>query len=313
MRRVDDVSDGLLARLIEASDERSRTAAIEELVARATPLIEAIVSRYTNTFSSPDDLLDLKSTAMMRLVRRLDDVPRGEKVAIARFDDFVATLAFNVANDLLRERFPARTRLKNRIRYVLTHSPRVSSWKSPRGITAGFSEWCDSDPITLDETIELPLDDIEAALMALFESSGAALLLDDVVNAFAASWGVVELEVVPFEAAVAPPLDVRDNLAPLWREICELRANQRAALLLNLRDRDSSAIELFVIIGVATIDELAAALEITIEELAEIWNSLPLDDNTIAARLGVTRQQVINLRRAARDRLARRLGIGHNS
>jgi len=51
----------------------------------------------------------------------------------------------------------------------------------------------------------------------------------------------------------------------------------------------------------------------TIEALAELWNSLPLDDHAIAARLGITRQQVINLRRAARERLARRLGTGENS
>jgi hypothetical protein len=34
---------------------------------------------------------------------------------------------------------------------------------------------------------------------------------------------------------------------------------------------------------------------------------LPLDDATIAGLLGLTRQQVINLRKSARERLARRL------
>jgi hypothetical protein len=40
--------------------------------------------------------------------------------------------------------------------------------------------------------------------------------------------------------------------------------------------------------------------------LSALWDQLPLDDLSIAARLGVTRQQVINLRKAARARLARR-------
>jgi hypothetical protein len=39
-----------------------------------------------------------------------------------------------------------------------------------------------------------------------------------------------------------------------------------------------------------------------------LWKELPLDDLTIAGRLGATRQQVINLRKSARARLVRRLG-----
>jgi hypothetical protein len=45
----------------------------------------------------------------------------------------------------------------------------------------------------------------------------------------------------------------------------------------------------------------------TKEEFAEIWNHLPLDDNRIAEILNLTRQQVINLRKSARERLARRM------
>jgi hypothetical protein len=37
----------------------------------------------------------------------------------------------------------------------------------------------------------------------------------------------------------------------------------------------------------------------------EIWFQLPLNDKVIAGRLFVTRQQVINLRKAGRRRLAR--------
>jgi len=301
-------------RVIRAADESAGASTLDELVARAVPLIEAVVSRYANAFSSPEDLRDVRATAMLRLVHRLGDASGQERPPIQRFNDFVATLAFNTANDLLRERFPARTRLKNRIRYVLGHSRRVASWRSKRGIAAGLSEWRHSEPAVFSCDVELPPDDVESALVELFRQAGGAILLDDVVDAIAASWNVTETEVVPIEPVVtAAPADERENLAQLWSEIRALRPNQRAALLLNLRDRDSSAIELFILIGVATIDELAAALEMTAEELAAIWNSLPLDDNSIAARLGVTRQQVINFRRAARDRLARRLGFGENS
>lgn len=40
-----------------------------------------------------------------------------------------------------------------------------------------------------------------------------------------------------------------------------------------------------------------------LDELTRVWNGLPLDDLKIAARLGLNRQRVIDLRRTARQRL----------
>jgi hypothetical protein len=57
---------------------------------------------------------------------------------------------------------------------------------------------------------------------------------------------------------------------------------------------------------VASFREVAGALETTPPDLAELWNRLPLEDLEIAARLGLDRQQVINLRSTARERLVRR-------
>ena len=104
-------------------------------------------------------------------------------------------------------------------------------------------------------------------------------------------------------------LERREDLASLWNEIVLLPLPQRIALLLNLRGGGSgSAIALLVLLGVTTFDALAAALAMTGEELAAIWSALPMDDLTIAERLGVSRQQVINLRQSARKRLGRRRG-----
>ena len=93
-----------------------------------------------------------------------------------------------------------------------------------------------------------------------------------------------------------------------WEEVGELPAHQRAALLLNLRDETGrGCIALFVITGVATLAQLATALEMSGEQFAALWNDLPLEDLRVAALLGLTRQQVINARKSARERLARRL------
>ena len=83
---------------------------------------------------------------------------------------------------------------------------------------------------------------------------------------------------------------------------------QRKALLLNLHAQDAGNVaSLIVLTGIARFDDVAAALEMSPEALAEIWNQLPLDDLRIASMLQVTRQQVINLRKSARQRLVRRM------
>ena len=98
------------------------------------------------------------------------------------------------------------------------------------------------------------------------------------------------------------------TLETLWREVIALPVNQRVALLMNLRDPDGgAALHAIPATGVATRAQLAGLLDLTARDLDELWDELPLDDLTIGRRLGMTRQQVINLRKSARARLARRM------
>ncbi len=97
-------------------------------------------------------------------------------------------------------------------------------------------------------------------------------------------------------------------LARLWEEIAGLPQAQRAALLLNLRDpAGRGVLPLLPLSGVASAPAIARVLGLPAEDLAGLWEALPLGDAAIAERLGVTRQQVINLRMTARKRLTRRM------
>jgi hypothetical protein len=88
----------------------------------------------------------------------------------------------------------------------------------------------------------------------------------------------------------------------------QLPRRQRAALLLNLRNPNGvNVITLFPATGVATVEQIAEALEMTCEEFEKLWGALPMDDLSIAEYLGATRQQVINLRKNAREKLMRRI------
>ena len=142
----------------------------------------------------------------------------------------------------------------------------------------------------------------------------AAVTAFNVVNAH------FRRRVVPAEAepperideteSIESSLIYRSALIEVWREIDLLPARQRVALLLGLRDENGSAIaSLLILLRIATLDQLAAAVELSSEELTAIWDQLPLPDVVIAERLDLNRQQVINLRKSARDRLGRRLAF----
>jgi RNA polymerase sigma factor (sigma-70 family) len=159
-------------------------------------------------------------------------------------------------------------------------------------------------------------------LAAIFDYLGRPVEFDKLVGTLAA---LLQFEDRPlesieqitdalgFEASAAEPdaawqVEKRIFLQRLWDEIRLLPPNQRAALLFNLRDTEGGGgIALFPALRIATLHQLAEALEMSAEKLAGMWNELPLEDLRIAELLQLTRQQVINLRKAARKRLTRRL------
>ena len=108
-------------------------------------------------------------------------------------------------------------------------------------------------------------------------------------------------------ANVASEVERRMYLQRLWAEIVQLPLRQRIALLLNLRDEQEGVLALLPLMGLASIRQLAETLAIPFENFARLWNDLPLEDSFIAEHLSATRQQVINLRKSARARLARRM------
>jgi DNA-directed RNA polymerase specialized sigma24 family protein len=144
--------------------------------------------------------------------------------------------------------------------------------------------------------------------------------LDEMVEAVGVVMGITDVapavdDGVPLadrleaaEPSALERLTEREALARLWTEVLALPVRQRMALLLNLRGADGSGLlGLLPLMGIATLRAIAAALEMQAHELATLWKGLPLEDARIAERLGLTRQQVINLRKSARERLARRL------
>lgn len=316
------VNDPILDPLLGAKGPEVQREIERLLVGHAQPLIARILARQTREGSAVtiSDTDDLAATITLRVIERLRRLAEMPAEGLHDFESYVATLAHNALNDHFRRRFPRRTALKDRLRYVLSTDDRLSLWNTPRGLACGLAGWksvahlasaVPLDPRRATAAMRDRRRDAEA-LVEIFRAAGGPVAFDALVSFTAELWQVADALVSEAadanETALGAQLENRDFLKALWREIRALRAPQRKALLLNLRDAESTdVIGLLVLTGTAKVDELAAALELTPEQLAELWNELPLSDLRIGALLGMTRQQVINLRKAARTRLARRM------
>ena len=310
-------NDESLSPFIAADSEEERRSELETLLTQQVlPVVRKIVAQRQYGMLRSQDAEDITSSVVLRVMRRLQRVAFERAEAIERLTDFAASSTRNAIHDFLRRHFPERARLKDRVRYVLTHDRRFRTWSSAAGPACGLASWPESNataPIPESFPRGDPAKTAEA-VEALLRAGGGPLLVDDVVQTLAEAYCVPEQRSFD-ETAIADAshshavrLEGRQRLEALWRELLALPPQQRTALLLNLRDADgANAIALFALLGIASLEEVAAAIDVPLPRLAQLWPRLPLDDLSIASILGVTRQQVINLRLSARQRLARRL------
>jgi hypothetical protein len=107
------------------------------------------------------------------------------------------------------------------------------------------------------------------------------------------------------------------HLRQIWDVILTFRFNLRAVLILSLKESGKTeVVTLLLKKRIATIKEIAEALEISLDEFSDIFARLPMSSREIADFLGIEdgensskEQKVDNLRSIARRLLRRRLGI----
>src|SRR5215467_481895 len=291
-----------------------------------------------------DDYDDVYADTLLRLIHRLHSLREvREELPIRNFSSYLAAIARNSCEEFLRRKYPQRHRLKKRLRYVLTHSAGLSLWRESDGEwICGQVSWrpsLDSSHTAAGGTrfltgisdeaasskrrgeLQIPgggasgTAELRRVLDSIFKTVNKPIGLDDLVGMVGEALGIGDSQhMAAVETAIADPrvdatseLILSNRVTALWDEICRLPLRQRIALLFNLKDaRGRSAIGLFPLLNVASMEKIASALEMQTGELTSIWNQLPMEDITISQRLGITRQQVINLRKSARQRLANR-------
>ena len=331
-------NDPCLRAFLDATTEGEAQRALEGLLTgEAEDQSRDVVARQLGrTRWMTDHIDDVLAELRVSLTQKLWSLRSGIGEPIENFRAYATTAAERACYSFLRRQFPARTRLRNRIRYALTHHLETTLEEDANGIwrcrsaLTGIAPRPGSSMTMLDAPERYALDHginllapLHALLAAILATCDQPIELDRFVDAMAAMLGISDrppvshdssgtnpLERVPDPSApISSLMEQRQSIEAVWREIMTLPLRQRTALLLNLRDpEDGATMPSLPPAAAVSMADLAAALEITESALAKLWKELPLDDLTIAGRIGATRQQVINLRKSARARLARRLG-----
>jgi hypothetical protein len=300
-----DVECTMLAEFLECSHAGESERLLERLIhEQATPIVERIVSFKVR--GGPAE--DVRGDVLADLIGRLRELKESADRKIIRdFRSYTAVAAYNRCHEYYRRCFPQRHRLENRLRYLLGSHARLALWLGPDG------EWICGDKAGGEQPVVTENRGEAVRLVeTIVEEHRAPMPFDDLVNRVARHLGISDWpdpsgsDRAQESASVETKLMQRDGLRLLWREISRLPLSQRISLLLNIREEGGgAALTLLPLTGVATVGEIAAMLEMPEAELAELWPGLPVDDLRIAARLSLNRQQVICLRRSARERLRR--------
>jgi hypothetical protein len=278
---------------------------------------------------------------LLKRLRELKKDPSSNPVSDLR--GYTATSARNACDQYFRRKYPKRRHLKDNVRYHLMRSTEfdlweetnhlwlcgLAIWKRGREVAYGAAELNECRSVPLSEAVRMQLQalninglKLDQLLTAIFRLVREPVELDHLTSIVAELWGIEdrpdesyeEAEPLLSERMAFTPADLvavieqREQLQQLWVEICRLSHRQRVALLFNLRNpRGINVIALLPATGLATFEQIATALEIPPKQFEAIWARLPMDDLSIAEYLGATRQQVINLRKNARETLARRM------
>lgn len=355
--------DPLLDPFLRAADEAEAQLQLDQLIAHAAPLIKKI----TRWSRDPEDAFQ---EAAERLIKQLWDFkadPAGR--GVGNYYHYVKVVASHVVKGQLREEHPRRRSLADALRHALNGAPHFALWANEnQERLCGLAEWRHQqmdlsrserlirlldDTRIFDEAMPpgrnaLSMDHTEL-LDAVFNWVGHPIRFDELVRIVCDLKRIEDftplveadeegarplIELLP-DAGRLPDEEAEwcEFLERLWTEIEQLPPLQRIAYLLNFTAADGQ-LELFWVYGVATIQHIGAALQLTDEQFARVWSELalsdedrrraeaftsydekfallwqrlPLSDAAIAKMLGTERQKVINLRKAAGARLSRRL------
>jgi len=342
--------DSMISSFLREEDPQEQERILAEIVSvEALPIIRRVIRQQLglylrNSSKGFEDSLasDLYHDIATRIIERLRKLRSNElgqdEFDFDDFSSYVSRISKNVCHDFLREKYPTRHNLKNRIRYLLTTRPEFSLWKS-NGFNhcCGLSEWEDSSfkpNIELDDHLlervrertgwntKDSTDQLTGLLQAIFTECAGPIEVDRLVSfvikiigssepvteSLDSSLLEIQTELVDQRPRADQTLEDRERLRSLWNDILKLTAAQRKLILFsNLDVIESDLWSLFIESGTVEPNNILEALDISQSDFMSLWPRIPLNLIELADHLGLTRAQVVKARFNARARLRKHL------
>jgi RNA polymerase sigma factor (sigma-70 family) len=327
--------DNVLVPYLTADGERDRQQQLDELVTlRAAPIIRKVLRRrlgfYVNAQGMNEnnqDAEDLYQEALTRVIQVLNQLRSSSTVTnIENFEGYVSRVASNICMDFLREKSPARTRLKDTVRDLFRRQGDLVSWEYEGEILCGLAAWrntgksqfSDQDTRELEAKLEtfrsvrFADEDVRAAplsqiLAELFDWIGGPVDIDALVRMVAYLLDIKDQQIASFDDMATrwdayfksniqsgeSHVQTNELLARLWHAITRLPAEQRDAFAFGFEDEAGQ--DLFTVLlgaGIVTWNELAEGMQRSVEDVATLRMQMPMDGTTAADVLGAERKNV---------------------
>lgn len=296
--------------------------------------------------SNNPDAEDIHHDIVAKLIQRLNALrAEPEKNEIRNFRQFVARVATNACHDYLRAKSPARARLKDSLQDMLDRHRDFKLWRGKAGLLlCGFTGWGEGrlstrDAKRLEQLKEHPelfraeqfagenLQNVPRGrlIAEIFKWVNAPIELNVLVDVAAA---LLDVKDKPFESLDEQDSDVHlrlvdpsvrsdvlleghSELQRFWRELQHLPLKLRTVICLCFASENGEdLISLLLDAEVLTVPEIAASLEISLEQLQSLWGQVPMNREALAAYLGATRRQVGKWLHRAWQQMAKRLEEG---
>ena len=293
------------------------------LLEEIAPVVAKVIRLRLRGLPSAD-ADDLKQNVLVKLLQWLRR-PSSEKSQVQDFVGFAARTTHNECHNYLRERAPARLRLKNNLRNLLTKHTDFAIWKIQNQTLCGFAAWegarqppqpppaFESDTELESRLGFLSREVTSTAQLAaeIFRHSGRPIELDELVDLVARLKGIcltsleerlvndVEKENSLFriESRCDENIATGELLACVWEQVLKHPPRQRRAYFYTSADeRGESLLIRLLSENVVTVNQMRAGLELSRAELIEVLEQLPMSVTAAAKEIGVPTYQVSNWR-----------------
>lgn len=343
--------DQLLLPYLQATEESERQRYLDDLLlVHAAPVIRQALRRklglYVNQFGANphnQDAEDLYQEIITKVVQALHALRNPSAEAeIQNLKQYVSRIAANACNDALRTKSPARARLKNNLRFLLTHHRDFAVWKIEGETLSGFAIWRDTSRSVSSQKelfdIEEKLQNFRSARLGgenittlpltrvvaeVFQWIGSPIELDALVSVLATLLEVKDHPVASLDEQTLAYIESRISastlktdsrleeqalLRSLWQGLRELSTEQRDVFCLGFEDHGGR--DLFTVLleaEIVTFKDLVQELGRSTEVIVALWSRMPMDDRDIAVEMKTTRGQVHKWRFRALQRLRKGL------